>query len=57
MYSTGKYIQSPMINHKGLNMPANAGYARLIPGVRKIPWRRKWQPLQYSCLGSPMDRV
>ena len=24
--------------------------------VRKIPWRRKWQPLQYSCLGNPMDR-
>ena len=22
----------------------------------KIPWRRKWQPLQYSCLGNPMDR-
>ena len=20
------------------------------PWVRKIPWRRKWQPLQYSCL-------
>ena len=19
-------------------------------------WRRKWQPIQYSCLGSPMDR-
>ena len=26
-----------------------------ILGVRKIPWRRKWQ-LQYSCLGNPMDR-
>ena len=33
------------------NPPANAGYARdvgSIPGsdpwVRKIPWRRKWQP-------------
>ena len=22
----------------------------------KIPWRRKWQPLQYSCLGNSMDR-
>ena len=22
----------------------------------KIPWRRKWQPLQYSCLENPMDR-
>ena len=26
------------------------------PWVRKIPWRRKWLPLQNSCLGSPMDR-
>ena len=22
----------------------------------KIPWSRKWQPLQYSCLENPMDR-
>ena len=22
----------------------------------KIPWRRKWHPLQYSCLEKPMDR-
>ena len=27
-----------------------------ITGVRKIPWRRKWQPLQCSCLGNPLDR-
>ena len=26
------------------------------PWVRKIPWRRAWQPLQYSCLENPMDR-
>ena len=24
--------------------------------VRKIPWRREWQPLQYPCLENPMDR-
>ena len=24
--------------------------------VRKIPWRRKWQPTQHSCLENPMDR-
>ena len=24
--------------------------------VRKIPWERKWQPSQYSCLGNCMDR-
>ena len=22
----------------------------------KIPWRRAWQPIQYSCLGNSMDR-
>ena len=26
------------------------------PCVRKITWRRKWDPLQYSCLENPMDR-
>ena len=29
---------------------------RSNPRVRKIPWRRKWQPLQYSCLRKSMDR-
>ena len=28
---------------------------RFNPWVRKIPWRRKWQPLQCSCLESTMD--
>ena len=26
------------------------------PQVRQIPWRRKSNPFQYSCLGNPMDR-
>jgi len=26
------------------------------PWLRKITWRRKWQPLQYSCLENAMDR-
>ena len=26
------------------------------PWVRKIPWRRAWQPLQYFCLENSMDR-
>ena len=24
--------------------------------VRKLPWRRKWNPLQYSCLENSVDR-
>ena len=40
------------------NMPANAGDAgdRFDPWVRKIPWRRQWQPNQYSCLEKSIDR-
>ena len=26
------------------------------PWVRKIPWRRKWQPTPVSCLENSMDR-
>ena len=29
---------------------------KLDPWIEKISWRRKWQPLQYSCLENPMDR-
>ena len=28
----------------------NGGDLGLIPGLGNIPWRRAWQPLQYSCL-------
>ena len=37
------------------NPPSYAGDPGLIP-VRKSPWRREQQPLQYSCLGNPMNR-
>ena len=36
------------------NLPAMQ-YSRL-PEIGKIPWGRKWQPTQCSCLESPMDR-
>ena len=41
------------------NPPANAGDEKrggFDLWVRKIPWRRKSYPLQYSCLENPMDR-
>ena len=40
------------------NQPANAGNVRdrFDPWVRKILWRRAWQPIQYSCLENPTDR-
>ena len=39
------------------NPPANAGDMRhgFDPWVRKIPWRREWHPLQYSCLGESYE--
>ena len=34
----------------------DAGDMGSVPGVGKIPWRRRCIPLQYSCLESPKDR-
>ena len=33
----------------------NVGAPGFNPRVGKILWRRKWQPLQYSCLENLMD--
>ena len=40
------------------SLPVKEGDTRcwFNPWVGKIPWNRKWQLLQYSCLGKPMDR-
>ena len=38
------------------NQLADAEESRFDAWVRKIPWRRKCNPLQYSCLENPMDR-
>ena len=38
------------------NPPANAGDAGLIPGSGRSPGEGNGNPLQYSCLGNPMDR-
>ena len=41
------------------NPPTSAGNTRdagLIPGSRRSPGVRNGNPLQYSCLGNPMDR-
>ena len=37
------------------NPPANAD-ENLIPGSGRSPEEEKGNPLQYSCLGNPMDR-
>ena len=38
------------------NLPANAGDVRPIPGLGRSPGEGNSKPLQYSCLGNPMDR-
>ena len=39
------------------NLLANAGDAGLIPGSGRCPGEGNSNPLQYSCLENPMDRV
>ena len=39
------------------NQPANARDVGLIPGLGKSPEEEKGSPIQYGCLGNPMDRV
>ena len=39
-----------------MNPPASAGDAGLIPGLGRSPGEGNGNPLQYSCLGNPMDR-
>ena len=38
------------------NPPVNAGDAGSIPGSGRSPGGGHGHPLQYSCLGNPMDR-
>ena len=38
------------------NLPAKAGDACLIPELGRYPGDGNGNPLQYSCLGNPMDR-
>ena len=38
------------------NPPANAGDVGSIPGLGRCPGEGNGNPLQYSCLGNPMNR-
>ena len=38
------------------NLPANAGDPDLIPELGRSPGEGNGNPLQYSCLGNPIDR-
>ena len=39
------------------NLPANSGDAASIPGSGRSPGEANDNPLQYPCLGNPMDGV
>ena len=38
-----------------MNLPANAGDVCLIPGLGRSPGGGNGNPLQHSCLKTPMD--
>ena len=38
------------------NLPANAGDVGSVSGLGQPPGEGNGNPLQYSCLGNPMDR-
>ena len=38
------------------NLPANTGDMGSVPGLGRSPGEENGNPLQYSCLGNPMDR-
>jgi len=40
----------------GKNLPANAGNASLNPGLGTSPGEGNDNPLQYFCLGNPVNR-
>ena len=39
-----------------VNLPANTGDVGSIPRLGRSPGEGNGNPLQYSCLGNPMDR-
>ena len=47
-FPSGSVVKTP---------PASEGDVGLIPGLRRPPTGGNVNPLQYSCLGNPMDRA
>ena len=52
----GSVVKNPLPMHRVKNLPANAGDVGSIPGSGRSPGEGNGNPLQYSCLGNPMDR-
>ena len=50
--NSGASLMAQMVK----NQPAKAGDLDLIPGSGRLPGEGNDNPLQYFCLGNPMDR-
>ena len=50
------YIQASLVVPVSKESTCNAGDLDLIPGLGRSPGEGNGNPLQYSCLGNPMDR-
>ena len=55
-WSNGKESTCVHTHTHTVNPPASAGDTGLIPGSERSPGEGNGNPLQYSCLESPMDR-
>ena len=49
-------LTHPRPSSEGKGSACNAGDLGLIPGSGRSPGEGNGNPLQYSCLGNPMDR-
>ena len=52
----GCHFLLQVIKKKKKNLPTNAGDTGLIPGSRRFPWRREWQPTPVFLPGNTLDR-
>ena len=55
-YNIALYLQGFPDGSVVKNLPAKAGDMGSIPGSRRFPGGENGNPLQYSCLGNPMER-
>ena len=49
-------VYQGFLGGSAVKIPPNAGDAGFIPGLGRSPREGNGSPLQYSCLGNPMDR-
>ena len=50
------FLRASLVAQVGKEFACNAGHMGSIPGWGRSPREGNENPLQYSCLGNPMDR-